>query len=174
MNHRTALATLLIAITIALAPVARAADMPNTPNTPDGLRLLGSIKLNASPGDSIFTARTHRHDYVYVSHASDRPLDVIDVSDPTFPKLLSADRLKRARQSGLTTVVNANRAIATSTAQVVDFANPADPHVIAEFPNVISSTTDRRMLIYVLDNHSLRVLTTEPEQPLFNDQDIAP
>lgn len=143
----------------AITSAAYAADAP-TPN----LTPVATVKLVASPGDSIFAAKNHRHEYIYVAHASDKTVDVIDVSKPSSPRQLSGAAAERVRSAAKTVVISVPESPTTATARVLDVSDPNEPRIIAEFPNAISATKDNRKLIYVLDENSLRILSTASQQ----------
>lgn len=163
MNQLYRIASLVIIATATLAPAARAADVESS-----ALRVVGTVKVTAMPGDSIFAAKSHHHEYIYVAH-TDKTVDVIDVSNPAAPRQLTGTEAARARRTGQTAVINVPETAATSTAHVLDISDPREPQVIGEFPNAISTTSDHRKLIYVLDQDSLRILTTKPEQQNSDD-----
>jgi hypothetical protein len=154
----------LLALATALTSGAYAADaqMPN-------LNVLATVKITASPGDSIFAAKNHHHQYLYVTHARDKTVDVIDVSHPASPRQLSGWEATRALRAGRTAVISVPDTASTGTARVFDVSDPSEPRVIAEFPNAISATSDNRKLIYVLDENSLRILSTAPKQEQNDD-----
>jgi hypothetical protein len=163
MNQLYRIATIMIIAAAAFAPVARAADVENP-----AIRVVGSVKLMAAPGDSIFAAKNHHHEYIYVAH-TDKTVDVIDVSNPAAPRQLTGTEAARARKAGQAAVISVPESAATSTAHVLDISDPREPRVVAEFPNAISTTSDGRKLIYVLDQDSLRILTTQPEEHSSDD-----
>jgi hypothetical protein len=167
MKLRIASSSVLASLMLAgaLTTAAYAAD-PTTPN----LNVLGSVKVVASPGDTIFAAKNHHHEYVYVAHARDKAVDVIDVSDPSAPHQLTGHDAVRARRMGQTAVISVPETPTTTTARVLDISDPAEPRVVAEFPNAISATSDSRKLIYVLDENSLRVLDKAQSQPQGQDE----
>lgn len=165
MKHMFHIASLVVVAAGLFAPAARAADV----STPEGVRVLGTVKINAAAGDSISAARRHHHDYVYVAHNSTGAVDVIDVSNPASPRQLGADRIKRARPGAETAVINV--AGVAATARILDLSDPGEPHVVAEFPDAISATSDRRKLIYVLGQDSLQILSTEQPKPQFDQPD---
>src|SRR5690242_15768839 len=156
MNHLYRIATLAI-LAGAFAAASYAADAPAP-----SLNQVGSIRIMAAPGDSIFAAKSHRHEYVYVTHARDKSVDVIDVSNPSSPRQLNGNEANRARRAAMTTVITPSDT--PGTARVVDVSDPNEPHVVAEFPNAISATSDSRDLIYVLDENSLRILSKTETQ----------
>jgi hypothetical protein len=127
----------LLALATALASGAYAADA-HAPN----LNTVGSVTVMASAGDSITAAKSHRHEYVYLTHAADRSVDVIDVSNPASPRRVSGKDAQRA--------LSARPASATAAT--------------AAYPNAISAASDGHKFIYVLDENSLRVLSTKPVQ----------
>jgi hypothetical protein len=160
MKHR--IATLVVLAAASLS-AAYAADAP-APK----LNELGSVKIMASPGDTIFAARNHRHEYIYVTHIADKSVDVIDVSNPSSPHQLTGNDAKRARGGALTAMVTSSET--PGTARVYNVSDPNEPQVVAEFPNAISATSDNRHLIYVLDENSLRILSApQKEQPAQDD-----
>jgi hypothetical protein len=134
----------ILALAIGFASAASAADAP-TPN----LYMVGSVSVTAARGDSITTAKTHHHEYVYVTHAADQSIEVIDVSNPTAPRQVSGKDEQRAL-----------------SARPVSAMAPT-----AAYPDAISATSDGRKLIYVLDENSLRILSTKPVQDEQQRQD---
>jgi hypothetical protein len=152
MKYR--IATLFV-LASTLAITAYAADVQ-----PPKLNEVGSVKIAAEPGDLIFAARSHRHEYVYVAHARDKSVDVIDVSHPSSPRQLNGNDARRASRNAVIAMTNSPDA--PGTARVLNVSDPNEPLVIAEFPNAISTTSDNRQLIYVLDQNSLRILTAPP------------
>jgi len=147
----------LFVLAVAFASAAYAADVPAS-----NYNVVSSVKISASPGDTIFAAKSHRHEYVYVTHARDKSVDVIDVSNPSSPRQLNGNEANRARRAAMTTVITPSDT--PGTARVVDVSDPNEPHVVAEFPNAISATSDSRDLIYVLDENSLRILSKTETQ----------
>jgi hypothetical protein len=149
--------TFLVTV-VALAPTARAEDASmDTVRDHSHLKVLSTIKLMARPGDSISAGRSHHHDYIYVAHVHDQRVDIIDVSDPAMPREINRIDAKQAVNKGQTTTVRITETGA-GTARVLDLTDPNEPRVVADFPDAISATSDRRRLIYVLDRDSLRVL----------------
>ena len=157
MKYMFKITSLAVVAASLFAPAARASDVP----TNDSVRVLGTVKVNASAGDSISAARRHHHDYIYVAHNSTGAIDVIDVSDPASPRQLTGSGLKRARPGAKTAVINV--AGMAAAARIVDLSDLSEPHVLAEFPDAISATSDRRKLIYILGPDSLQILTTKPQ-----------
>jgi hypothetical protein len=152
---------LLLGITAVTA--AHAADVPAS-----DLNVVSSIRLTAASGDTIFAAKSHRHEYIYLTHAADKSVDVIDVTDPSSPRQLSGNEARRASRNAVTAMISTSDT--PGTARVLDISDPSEPHVVAEFPNAISTTSDNRKLIYVLDQNSLRILSTKPApQPAEDD-----
>jgi hypothetical protein len=153
----------LFLLGITAATAAYAADA----RTPD-LNVVASIRLAAAPGDTIFAAKSHRREYIYLTHAADKSVDVIDVTHPSSPRQLSGNDARRASRSAVTAMIGASET--PGTARVLDVSDPNEPHLVAEFPNAISTTSDNRKLIYVLDENSLRILSTNTaQQPAEDD-----
>jgi hypothetical protein len=159
LNMKFRIASLLI-LAAAATSAANAADAPS-PN----LNVVGAVSINAMPGDSIFAAKSHRHEYVYVAHVNDKTVDVIDVSNPANPRQLSGKDATRALQAKKTAGITVSDSPSPSTARVLDISTWNEARVLAEFPNAISTTNDNRKLIYVLDGNSLRIFsTTKPAE----------
>jgi hypothetical protein len=151
---RFRIATLFV-LASTLAVTAYAADVQ-----PPSLSVVGTLKIAAEPGDLIFAAKSHRHEYVYVAHARDKSVDVIDVSHPSSPRQLSGNDARRATRNAVIAMTNSPDT--PGTARVLNVSDPNEPSIIAEFPDAISTTSDNRQLIYVLDQNSLRILTAAP------------
>jgi len=161
MNHLYRIATLAI-LAGAFAAASYAADAPAP-----SLNQVGSIRIMAAPGDSIFAAKSHRHEYIYVTHVRDNSVDVIDVSNPASPRQLTGNDARRARRNSLTSMLSESET--PGTARVLDVNDPNEPMVVAEFPNAISATSDGRDLVYVLDQNTLRILTGTKHQQQEDD-----
>jgi hypothetical protein len=161
MNHLYRIASLVI-LAGAFAATSYAADAPAP-----SLNQVGSIRIMAAPGDSIFAAKSHRHEYIYVTHARDKSVDVIDVTKPESPRQLTGDDAGRARRNALTSMLTESET--PGTARVLDINDPNEPVVVAEFPNAISATSDGRDLVYVLDQNTLRILTGTKHQQQEDD-----
>src|ERR1700745_2628881 len=120
MNHLYRIASLVILAGTALTSSVYAADAP-----PPKLNEVSSVKIAAGPGDSIFAARNHRHEYIYVTHAADKSVDIFDVSNPASPRQLNGNEAKRATRDALTSVITP--ADTPGTAHVLDVSDPREP-----------------------------------------------
>lgn len=118
--------------------------------------------------------------YLYVEHAKDQGISIIDISKPTQPKVIGAipwpDPGLSARMSltGTVAIVSESKVLSmhsiTSTDDLVlwDMSNPATPRVVQKFPKVVKWLQDERNFIYVLNGDGLWVISEpvdrQPEQ----------
>jgi len=109
--------------------------------------------------------------YLYVQHAKDQGISIIDVSDPAQPKAVGVipwpDPAVSSRMNltGDLAIIAENAVLpmhsSTSDDDLVlwDLSNPAAPQVVQKFSGVVKWLQDERNFIYVLNGEGLWVVS---------------
>ena len=115
--------------------------------------------------------------YLYVQHAKDQGISIIDVSRPAQPKAIALIPWPRAAVSSSMSVsgdlaIIAGNAVlggegSTPEDDLIlwDLSNPSAPRVVQEFSGVVKWLQDERNFIYVLNADGLWVISKPPESP---------
>jgi hypothetical protein len=119
--------------------------------------------------------------YLYVQHAKDQGISIVDVSNPVQPKAVGVIPWPDPAASGRMNLTGDLAIIAenatlpmhsgTSNDDVVllDLSNPTAPQVVQKFSGVVKWLQDERNFIYVLNGEGLWVVSKPARQPEQND-----
>ena len=118
--------------------------------------------------------------YIYVQHAKDQGISIIDISKPAQPKAVGVipwpDRALSSRMNvtGDLAIIAESGVLpmrsSTSSDDLVlwDLSNPVAPRVVQKFSGVVKWLQDERNFIYVLNGEGLWVVSKpadrQPEQ----------
>ena len=118
--------------------------------------------------------------YLYVQHAKDQGISIIDVSDPAQPKAVAVipwpDPAVSSRMNltGDLAIISESEALPMHSSRsnddlvLWDLSDPAAPQIVQKFSGVVKWLQDERNLIYVLNGEGLWVVSKpadrQPEQ----------
>jgi len=108
--------------------------------------------------------------YLYVQHAKNQGISIIDVSNPAQPKSIgetawpSPVGASRMNITGNVAIIEENGVVPTSHASnddlvLWDLSNPSTPKVVQTFSGVFKWLQDERNFIYVLNGEGLWVIS---------------
>ncbi|MGA8623099.1 MAG: hypothetical protein WB660_31805 [Candidatus Sulfotelmatobacter sp.] len=109
--------------------------------------------------------------YLYVQHAKDEGISIIDISEPAQPKAVAITPWpdpavsSRMNVTGDLAIIaeNMNPETRSSTSNddlvVWDLSNPASPRIVQRFSGVVKWLQDERNFIYVLNGDGLWVVS---------------
>jgi hypothetical protein len=120
--------------------------------------------------------------YLYVQHAREEGVSVIDISDPSKTKIVrtipwpnpqASNRMNMVGDLAIITETEVLPRPSGSTEDVVlwDLSNPATPRELQRFAGVVKVLEDDRNLIYVLNTEGLWVISEPNQTP---QQDSSP
>jgi len=140
-------------------------------------RVVAHISFEGLSGvDMAMQKKVNDKYYLYVQHARDQGVSIIDISNPAEPKLVGAKPWPDPALSSRMNVTG-NLAIIAETEQPAgrnrstddlvfwDLSNPAEPHVVQKFTGVVRWLQDERDFIYVLNGDGLWVVAKPEETP---------
>jgi len=156
---------------------SQASAKDHNPKTENVARVVAHIPMDGlSAFDMTLQKKANNKYYLYVQHAADQGISVIDVAKPTQPKLLgvnawpdpsTSSRMNVAGGLALIneTAVPAMRKASTDDLVLWDMSNPTSPRVVQKFSGVVKWLEDERSFIYVLNNDGLWVISEPITQP---------
>jgi len=109
--------------------------------------------------------------YLYVQHAKDQGISIVDISDPAQPKAVGVipwpDRAASGRMNltGDLAIIAENAVLPMHSSKsdddlvLWDLSNPAAPQVVQKFSGVVKWLQDERNFIYVLNGEGLWVVS---------------
>ncbi|HWY59486.1 MAG TPA: hypothetical protein VNZ03_33790 [Terriglobales bacterium] len=120
--------------------------------------------------DMVMQRRVNNKYYVYVQHAKNQGISIIDVSDPAQPKSVGVTPWpnpavpSRMNVTGDLAIVEENRVLPTRGASnddlvLWDLSNPSAPRIVQKFSGVVKWLQDERSFIYVLNGEGLWVVS---------------
>lgn len=187
--------TLLCLLTL-VTPNAEAKKRPRK-LLPTDIQIVGHSGLDGVSGLKMFLQEQPGRWYLYAGHASEQGFTIIDVTDPTAPKVINSVTAQDPRSSGtLEQVGNLTFAITegkpadgggelqTTVADkftLWDLTDPVNPKSLRQFSGVTGVLVDERKCIYVMDSEGLWILRKTqpyvpfpygPDDPYPNGQDL--
>lgn len=147
----------------------------------DGSQVVAHISFSGlSAVDMAMQKKMNDNYYLYVQHAKDQGISIVDVTNPTQPKALGVipwpdpAMSSRMNLAGDLAIIAASEVLPmhsrTSDDDLVlwDLSNPAAPRVVQKFSGVVKWLQDERNFIYVLNGEGLWVVSKpadlQPEQ----------
>jgi len=156
---------------------SQASAKDHNPKTENVARVVAHIPMDGlSAFDMTLQKKANNKYYLYVQHAADQGISVIDVAKPTQPKLLGVNAWpdpgtsSRMNVAGGLALINetsvpAMRKASTDDLVLWDMSNPTSPRVVQKFSGVVKWLEDERSFIYVLNNDGLWVISEPIAQP---------
>ena len=136
-----------------------------------------------SPVDMAIQRKPDDKYYLYVQHAKDQGISIIDITKPAQPKALGLAPWPDPSQSSRMNVTGDLAIIAENGIPIMrntsseddlvfwDLSKPASPRVVEKFSGVVKWLQDERNFIYVLNGDGLWVVSKPVErQPDQSDQ----
>jgi len=113
--------------------------------------------------------------YLYVQHAKDQGISIVDISKPDQPKSVAVVQWPDPAASSRMNVMGDLAVIAETDVQrrsssnddlvLWDLSNPAAPRVVQKFEGVVKWLQDERDFIYVLNAEGLWVVSNPDNGP---------
>ena len=115
--------------------------------------------------------------YLYVQHSRDEGISVVDVTEPSKPKVVRvipwpdpavSSHMNLTGNLALITereVLPANAATSKDDLVLWDLSNPTAPQVVKKFSGVVRFLQDSHNVVYVLNSEGLWVISTSDHQP---------
>ena len=115
--------------------------------------------------------------YLYVQHSRDEGISVVDITEPSKPKVVRvipwpdpavSSHMNVTGNLALITERNvppANAATSKDDLVLWDLSNPAAPQVVKKFSGVVRFLQDSHNFVYVLNSEGLWVISTPDHQP---------
>jgi hypothetical protein len=151
---------------------SQASAKDHNPKTENAARVVAHIPMDGlSAVDMTLQRKAENKYYLYVQHAADQGISVIDVAKPAQAKLLGVNAWPDPAMSGRMnvagglalideTAVPAMRSKASTDDLVLwDMSNPTSPRIVQKFSGVVKWLEDERSFIYVLNNDGLWVIS---------------
>jgi len=170
-------AALALLATVLLVSGGASAKDPKLKGSGDQAQVVAHISFaGLSAADMAMQKKANDKYYIYVQHAKDQGISIIDISKPAQPKAVGVIPWPDPALSGRMNVTGDLAIIAgtadrpmrgnTSNDDLVlwDLSNPAAPRVVQKFSGVVKWLQDERNFIYVLNGEGLWVVS-EPAQP---------
>ena len=142
-NYR--LATFLTLAAMCCGELEAKGKHPKTESAPtqDQIAIDSHIAAAAGPITRFVVTRHYDRTYVYAEREASQPLTLIDITDPSHPRVLSkptlpipsGDLLSVAGTAALTWSAATAKA-SPQTIRLLDFSDPAQPKVSKQFDNV--------------------------------------
>ncbi len=172
--------TLLCLLTL-VTPSAEAKKRPRKP-LPTDIQIVGHSDLGGVRGLNMFLLEQQGRWYLYAGHASEQGFTIIDVTDPTDPKVIKSVTAQDPGSSGILEQIG-NLTFSTTEGKPAegggdpqttvadkftlwDLTDPVNPKALRQFSEVTGVLVDERKCIYVMDREGLWVLRkTEPYVP---------
>ena len=163
------LAVLIILLGSTINRASAKEHKPNGSGTES--RVIAHIPFSGlSAVDMAMQRRVNDEYYLYVQHAKNQGISIIDVTNPTQPKLVGVtpwpnpDVASRMNVTGDLAIVEENGIVPTQGAfnddlVVWDLSNPSAPRVVQKFSGVVKWLQDERQFIYVLNGDGLWVVS---------------
>ena len=136
-----------------------------------------------SPVDMAIQRKLNDKYYLYVQHAKDQGISIIDITKPAQPKAVGLAPWPDPAQSSRMDVTGDLAIIAENGIPIMrstsseddlvfwDLSKPASPRVVEQFSGVVKWLQDERNFIYVLNGDGLWVVSEPAErQPDQSDQ----
>jgi hypothetical protein len=136
-----------------------------------------------SPVDMAIQRKPDDKYYLYVQHAKDQGISIIDITKPAQPKAVGLAPWPDPSQSSRMNVTGDLAIIAENGIPIMrntsseddlvfwDLSKPASPRVVEKFSGVVKWLQDERNFIYVLNGDGLWVVSKPAErQPDQSDQ----
>jgi hypothetical protein len=136
-----------------------------------------------SPVDMAIQRKPDDKYYLYVQHAKDQGISIIDITKPAQPKAVGLAPWPDPSQSSRMNVTGDLAIIAENAIPIMrntsseddlvfwDLSKPASPRVVEKFSGVVKWLQDERNFIYVLNGDGLWVVSKPVErQPEQSDQ----
>jgi hypothetical protein len=136
-----------------------------------------------SPVDMAIQRKLNDKYYLYVQHAKDQGISIIDITKPAQPKTVGVAPWPDPAQSSRMNVTGDLAIIAENAIPIMrstsleddlvfwDLSKPASPRVVEKFSGVVKWLQDERNFIYVLNGDGLWVVSKPVErQPDQSDQ----
>ena len=133
--------------------------------------VVGHISFEGlSSVDMVIQSKLNDTYYLYVQHAKDQGISVIDISRPTEPKAVGLIPWPDSALSGRMNVtgelaiiaetgVSPTRSIASNDLVLWDLSNPVAPRVVQKFSGVAKWLQDDRDFVYILNGEGLWVVS---------------
>jgi hypothetical protein len=116
--------------------------------------------------------------YLYVQHSKDQGISIIDVSNPTEPKIVGttpwpdlapSSRMNLAGDLAIIAENDVPRRSGSNDGLVLwDLSNPAAPRVVQKFEGVVKWLQDERDFVYVLNAEGLWIVSKPDGRPKQN------
>jgi hypothetical protein len=151
-------------------------------SVPTDLQVVGHSDLQGVSALKMFIQEQQGRWYLYLGHASEQGFTIMDVTDPTRPKLLKnvaapdqgfSGQLEQVGNLTFATIERrlsdpgeAPARLARASFTVWDLTDPVNPQVLQRFADVTGVAVDERKIIYIVDSEGLWVLRkTQPYVP---------
>ncbi len=134
-------------------------------------RVIAHVPLEGlSAVDMAMQRRVNDKYYLYVQHANNQGITIIDVSNPAQPKSVGVTPgpnpavSSRMNVTGDLAIVEENGVLPTRRASnddlvLWDLSNPSAPRIVQKFSGVVKWLQDERSFIYVLNGEGLWVVS---------------
>lgn len=161
----------LIGTVLLVAGAASAGDH-KLKSSDDPARVVAHISFSGlSPVDMTMQKQSNGKYYVYVQHANNAGISIIDVSKPAETKAVAImpytepTAFSSLNLTGNLAIVTDTRALPTRTNTsngdlvLWDLSNPAAPRIVRQFSGVVKWLQDEREFVYVLNGDGLWVVS---------------
>src|SRR5580700_5353508 len=171
-------AALIIFLGSTIDSVSAKERKPNGSGTES--RVIAHIPLEGVPSvDMAMQRRVNDKYYLYVQHANNQGITIIDVSNPAQPKSVGVTPgpnpavSSRMNVTGDLAIIEENGVLPTRRASnddlvLWDLSNPSAPRIVQKFSGVVKWLQGERSFIYVLNGEGLWVVSKpadrQPEQ----------
>ena len=165
-------AALALLATVLLVSGGASAKDPKLKGSGDQAQVVAHISFaGLSAADMAMQKKANDKYYIYVQHAKDQGISIIDISKPAQPKAVGVIPWPDPALSGRMNVTGDLAIIAesgvlpvhssTSNDDLVlwDLSNPVAPRVVQKFSGVVKWLQDERNFIYVLNGDGLWVVS---------------
>jgi hypothetical protein len=162
-------AALIIFLGSTINSVSAKERKPNGSGTES--RVIAHVPLEGlSAVDMAMQRRVNDKYYLYVQHANNQGITIIDVSNPAHPKYVGVTPgpnpavSSRMNVTGDLAIVEENGVLPTRRAPhddlvLWDLSSPSDPRIVQKFSGVVKWLQDERSFIYVLNGEGLWVVS---------------
>jgi hypothetical protein len=130
----------------------------------DQIQVMAHVPMTDGPVTRFFATAHYSQYYLYVEHGPAHAVTLIDITDPSKPRVLADLGSAMAQGSGAFLAVTGTAALstdatssisapqATQTIRIVNFSDALHPKVIQEFKNVTDITPDAPHGLFFLAN----------------------
>jgi hypothetical protein len=162
-------AALIIFLGSTIDSVSAKERKPNGSGTES--RVIAHIPLEGVPSvDMAMQRRVNDKYYLYVQHANNQGITIIDVSNPAQPKSVGVTPgpnpavSSRMNVTGDLAIIEENGVLPTRRASnddlvLWDLSNPSAPRIVQKFSGVVKWLQGERSFIYVLNGEGLWVVS---------------